>query len=72
MRAAMRVPLFQVDAFTSVVFGGNPAAIMLVPHGVAMSDAFLTDIAAENNLSETAFVQPLTADTKDSFEHGKS
>jgi PhzF family phenazine biosynthesis protein len=49
----MRLPLFQVDAFTSRVFGGNPAAV--VPLDSWLPDATLQAIALENNLSETAF-----------------
>ena len=49
----MRLPLFQLDAFTSRVFGGNPAAV--VPLDTWLPDATLQAIARENNLSETAF-----------------
>jgi len=49
----MRLKLFQVDAFTSRLFGGNPAAI--VPLESWLPDATLQAIAAENNLSETAY-----------------
>lgn len=49
----MRLPLYQVDAFTDRVFGGNPAAI--VPLEEWLPDATLQAIATENNLSETAF-----------------
>ncbi|WP_224243049.1 PhzF family phenazine biosynthesis protein [Hyalangium gracile] len=49
----MRLNLFQVDAFTSHVFGGNPAAV--VPLEAWLPDATLQAIALENNLSETAF-----------------
>ncbi|HET9449801.1 MAG TPA: PhzF family phenazine biosynthesis protein, partial [Aggregicoccus sp.] len=49
----MQLPLFQVDAFTSRVFGGNPAAV--VPLDTWLPDATLQAIAQENNLSETAF-----------------
>jgi len=49
----MRIPIFQVDAFTSRVFGGNPAAVCPLPRW--LPDAKLQAIAAENNLSETAF-----------------
>ncbi|MBF5042951.1 PhzF family phenazine biosynthesis protein [Aggregicoccus sp. 17bor-14] len=49
----MRLPLFQVDAFTPRVFGGNPAAV--VPLDTWLPDATLQSIALENNLSETAF-----------------
>lgn len=50
----MRLPIYQVDAFTSRVFAGNPAAVM--PLADWLPDATLQAIAAENNLSETAFV----------------
>jgi len=50
-------PLFQVDAFAEGVFSGNPAAV--VPLDAWLPDATLAAIAAENNLSETAFFVPL-------------
>ena len=50
----MRLPLYQVDAFTDRLFGGNPAAV--VPLEAWLDDAVLQDIAAENNLSETAYL----------------
>jgi PhzF family phenazine biosynthesis protein len=49
----MNVPIYQVDAFASKLFGGNPAAIC--PLDQWLSDATLQSIAAENNLAETAF-----------------
>jgi PhzF family phenazine biosynthesis protein len=49
----MRLRLFQVDAFTERVFGGNPAAVVPLEHW--LSDALMQRIAVENNLSETAF-----------------
>ncbi|PWC32722.1 PhzF family phenazine biosynthesis protein [Azospirillum sp. TSO35-2] len=49
----MRLPLYQVDAFTDRVFAGNPAAV--VPLESWLPDAQLLAIAAENNLAETAF-----------------
>ncbi len=52
----MRLPLFQVDAFTSRLFGGNPAAV--VPLEAWLPDPVLQSIALENNLSETAFAVP--------------
>ena len=52
----MRLPIFQVDAFTSRRFGGNPAAVM--PMQSFLPDEILQAIAAENNLSETAFLVP--------------
>jgi len=50
------LPFFQVDAFAERPFAGNPAAVMPLDHWLA--DAVLQDIAAENNLSETAFTVP--------------
>jgi predicted PhzF superfamily epimerase YddE/YHI9 len=49
----MRLPLYQVDAFTDTLFGGNPAAVC--PLETWLPDATMHAIAAENNLSETAF-----------------
>jgi PhzF family phenazine biosynthesis protein len=49
----MNVPIYQVDAFSSKLFGGNPAAIC--PLDQWLPDATLQSIAAENNLAETAF-----------------
>lgn len=50
----MTIPFYQLDAFTDRRFGGNPAAVMLLDH--FLDDATLLAIAAENNLSETAFL----------------
>jgi PhzF family phenazine biosynthesis protein len=52
----MRTPIFQVDAFTTRRFTGNPAAVM--PMKAFLADSILQAIAAENNLSETAFMVP--------------
>jgi predicted PhzF superfamily epimerase YddE/YHI9 len=52
----MRIPLFQVDAFATQRFAGNPAAVMLMD--TFLDDKVLQAIAAENNLSETAFLVP--------------
>lgn len=49
----MRIPIHQVDAFTSQLFRGNPAAVC--PLESWLDDATLQSIATENNLSETAF-----------------
>jgi len=49
----MGIPVFQVDAFTGKVFGGNPAAVCLL--GQWLDDSVMQSIAQENNLSETAF-----------------
>jgi PhzF family phenazine biosynthesis protein len=50
----MRIALYQVDAFTSKVFAGNPAAVCLLDRWI--DDSILQAVAAENNLSETAFL----------------
>ncbi len=50
----MRIPIYQVDAFTSEVFSGNPAAVCVLDTWI--DDGRLESIAAENNLSETAFL----------------
>jgi PhzF family phenazine biosynthesis protein len=50
----MKLRLYQVDAFASRVFAGNPAAV--VPLDAWLEDATLQGIATENNLSETAFL----------------
>ncbi len=49
----MNLPLYQVDAFTDHPFAGNPAAVC--PLDTWLPDDLLQKIAAENNLSETAF-----------------
>jgi len=49
----VRIPLFQVDAFTNKLFQGNPAAVC--PLESWLAPEMLQAIAAENNLSETAF-----------------
>lgn len=49
----MRLPLYQVDAFTDTLFAGNPAAV--VPLESWLPDNIMQSIAAENNLAETAF-----------------
>lgn len=55
----MRLQLFQVDAFSSKIFSGNPAAIC--PLESWLDDSSLQSIAEENNLSETAFFIPKAA-----------
>jgi PhzF family phenazine biosynthesis protein len=52
----MRTQIFQIDAFTTRRFAGNPAAVM--PMKSFLADATLQAIAAENNLAETAFLVP--------------
>ena len=64
----MRLPLFQVDAFTSQVFGGNPAAVVLLEN--PLPERTMQAIAMENNLSETAFALPLAGLSDLSHEGG--
>lgn len=49
----MKLDIFQVDAFSRDIFGGNPAAV--IPLQKWLPDELLQSIASENNLSETAF-----------------
>ena len=51
----MEIPLFQVDAFTDRPFAGNPAAVCLLPE--PKDDQWMQAVAAEMNLSETAFLR---------------
>jgi PhzF family phenazine biosynthesis protein len=55
----MRIPLFRVDAFTEKPFTGNPAAVC--PLDFWLDDGLLRKVAAENNLSDTAFFVPRDA-----------
>jgi PhzF family phenazine biosynthesis protein len=58
----MRTRIFQLDAFTSRRFAGNPAAVM--PLEAFPPDSAMQAIAAENNLAETAFIVPDAGDYK--------
>jgi PhzF family phenazine biosynthesis protein len=49
----MKIPIYQVDAFTDKIFGGNPAAVC--PLDKWIDAGLMQKIALENNLSETAF-----------------
>lgn len=60
----MSIPLYQVDAFTDELFKGNPAAVC--PLEEWLDSSILQAIAAENNLSETAFF--VQGKEKDHFE----
>lgn len=51
----MQLPIVQIDAFTDVPFSGNPAAVCFLP--AAISEEGMQLIAAEMNLSETAFIE---------------
>jgi predicted PhzF superfamily epimerase YddE/YHI9 len=50
----VKLPIYQLDAFTRRPFGGNPAAVVIMDEW--LPDSVLQSIAAENNLAETAFV----------------
>jgi PhzF family phenazine biosynthesis protein len=52
----VRIPIYQLDAFTTRRFSGNPAAVMVLDH--FPDNGVLQAIAAENNLAETAFLVP--------------
>ena len=55
----MKLPIYQVDAFTDKLFGGNPAAV--IPLEKWIDNELMQKIALENNLSETVFFVPSTA-----------
>lgn len=50
----MVIPIYQIDAFSDQVFKGNPAAVCILNYW--LTDSLMQNIAAENNLAETAFV----------------
>jgi PhzF family phenazine biosynthesis protein len=52
----MALPIVQVDAFTSRPYAGNPAAVCVLSK--PRPDAWMSDVAREMNLSETAFLTP--------------
>ncbi|XP_038831128.1 phenazine biosynthesis-like domain-containing protein 2 isoform X2 [Salvelinus namaycush] len=62
----MEIPVFTVDAFTNLPFKGNPAAVCLLLH--ELQDDMYQNIAAEMNLSETAFI--IRLNSKDDFSSG--
>ncbi len=53
----MKLKIYQADAFTDKTFGGNPAAVVPLKQKF-LSDVLMQNIAAENNLAETAFIIP--------------
>jgi PhzF family phenazine biosynthesis protein len=54
----------QIDAFTAQAFGGNPAAVVLLPRtALPLADATRQAVAAEKNLSETAFLECADGDS---------
>ena len=52
--------MYQVDAFTTALFKGNPAAVIV--QDAWLDDHLMQNIALENNLSETTFVKVLDAE----------
>lgn len=52
----MAYPIFQIDAFTHIPYRGNPAAVVILKK--MQPDEWLQNVAAEMNLSETAFIAP--------------
>jgi PhzF family phenazine biosynthesis protein len=54
----MKIPIYQVDAFSNQLFKGNPAAVC--PLTEWLPDELMQNIAQENNLAETAFIVPAT------------
>lgn len=54
----MKIKVQYINAFTNVLFKGNSAAVIITDDW--LSDAVMQLIATENNLSETAFIKPLT------------
>lgn len=53
---SIELPIYQVDAFAERLFSGNPAAVIVLHQW--LPDTVMGDIAAENNLAETAFIIP--------------
>ncbi len=59
----MKKVIYQVDAFSDVPFGGNPAGV--VPNAIGLNYNDMLNIAREMNLSETAFVFPMKDEEAD-------
>ena len=56
----MKLKIYQVDAFTDQPFRGNPAAVCILPDkGNGFNEVWMAAVAAEMNLSETAFLRQL-------------
>jgi PhzF family phenazine biosynthesis protein len=55
----MKLPIYQIDAFTNKLFGGNPAAV--IPLQEWISDELMQQISMENNVSDTGFFVPSAA-----------
>lgn len=57
--AARRLDVVQIDAFSSEIFDGNPAAVVIMPQSLYKKEgvaAWMLNVAKENNLSETAYL----------------
>lgn len=52
--------MYQVDAFTTELFKGNPAAVIVTD--LWLEDGLMQNLALENNLSETAFVKKMDSE----------
>ncbi len=59
----MKLSIYQADAFTDKLFGGNPAAV--IPLEAWLEESLMQQIALENNLSETVFFVPSKSDQTD-------
>ena len=62
----MKIPIYQIDAFTNHLFGGNPAAVCQLE--AWLPNETMQAIAAENNLAETAFFVPCAQEQTADFE----
>lgn len=56
----MKIPIYQVDAFTDSLFGGKPAAVCIFEKWI--DEKTMQAIATENNLAETSFIVPKNND----------
>ncbi|KAJ2870990.1 hypothetical protein GGH93_005152 [Coemansia aciculifera] len=63
--------IITVDAFTKVAFKGNQAAVVAVPSDSPIDDDTMQAIAAEMNISETAFIMPLMLQGPDEFKQSR-
>ena len=63
----MELDIYQADAFTDAVFGGNPAAV--VPLDAWLPTDLMQALGRENNLSETAFFVPTPERSRPRFPH---
>lgn len=65
----MSLQFHVVDAFTNRAFGGNPAAVIVLPENHSYPDSLLQKIALQFNLSETAFVTPQAISSSPESNH---